>query len=118
MSLNAETTEQSESSCRVSGGESGRLTEAGMTYSLDLAKYIYTRQETVSMQDLDREVLVLAGTAKVHSETMLHLRNLFSCYNTPLLNELRGGDMHGLSHDEVKVGIEQRTLIRLDICCD
>ena len=46
---------------------------------------------------LGRELLVLAGTSRVHAETMLHLRTLFKCYNTPLLNELRGGDLHGLS---------------------
>ena len=49
-----------------------------------------------------REVLVLAGTAKVHAETILHLRMLYPCYTTPLLNELRGGDLHGLSPEEIE----------------
>ena len=46
--------------------------------------------------------MVLAGTAKVHAETILHLRMLFPCYTTPLLNELRGGDLHGLSPQEIE----------------
>ena len=67
-----------------------RLTEAGLSYSLELAKYIYARQETVT--DLSKDVFVLAGTTDVHAETILHLRNIFPCYHTTLLNEIRAGD--------------------------
>ena len=90
--------------CR--GTDSGRLTEDGRRYSLDLARFIQYQQEHDSKDlhnsRLGKEVLVLAGTAKVHAETILHLRMLYSCYNTPLLNELRGGDLHGLNVDEIK----------------
>ena len=70
---------------------SNRLTEAGLSYSLELAKYIYARQETVT--DLSKDVFVLAGTTEVHAETILHLRNIFPCYHTTLLNEIRAGEV-------------------------
>ncbi len=58
-----------------------------------------------SSGQLGREILVLAGTSLVHAETILHLRTLFKCYNTPLLNELRGGDLHGFTREEIKASI-------------
>lgn len=78
-----------------------QLTENGRQFSLDLAKYIQMQQE--HLKGVGRELLILTGTADIHAETVLHLRMMFSCYNTPLLNELRGGDLHGLSKDEFKV---------------
>jgi hypothetical protein len=47
-------------------------------------------------EDLGSELMVLTGTSSVHTETVSHLRMLFKCYNTPLLNELRGGDLQGM----------------------
>jgi predicted kinase len=73
------------------GVQNSRLSEAGLAYSLDLAKYIYSRQETVT--DLSKAVFVLAGTTSVHAETILHLRNLFPCFATTLLNDLRVGEL-------------------------
>lgn len=75
----------------LSGPQHSRLSEAGLAYSLDLAKYIYSRQETVT--DLSKAVFVLAGTTSVHAETILHLRNLFPCFTTTLLNDLRVGEI-------------------------
>jgi broad specificity phosphatase PhoE len=98
LSLNAENFDTVENSNR--GLESGRLTDAGRQYSLDLAKFIQIKIENES--SISKDLLVLAGTAKVHAETTLHLRMLYSCYNTPLLNELRAGDLHGLTHDEIR----------------
>ena len=49
-----------------------------------------------------KELLVLSGASRVHAETLFHLRMIFSCYSTPLLNEMRGGDLHGLSRAEIK----------------
>lgn len=111
LSLNAENFDMVEDSGRLGGAESGRLTEAGREFSRDIARYLQAKhqdaeQVTNEVQHAkarDRDLLVLAGTAKVHAETLLHLRMLFSCYNTPLLNELRGGDMHTLSKDEIRV---------------
>jgi hypothetical protein len=56
--------------------------------------YIYIRQ--------GKGLMVLAG-ATTNSETLLHLKLLFQCYITPLLNELRGGDRHTLSIHEIMV---------------
>ena len=100
LSLNAENLDIAEDSLRLGGAESGRLTDAGRQYSLDVAKFIQRKQD--GLKDLGGEVLVLAGTARVHAETVLHLRMLYSCYNTPFLNELRGGDLHGYSREEIK----------------
>jgi len=115
LSLNAENFDLVEDSGRLGGAESGRLTEAGREYSRDIARYLQAKhQEAESVpneqqhaQARDRDLLVLAGTAKVHAETLLHLRMLFSCYNTPLLNELRGGDMHTLSKEEIRTRFPQ-----------
>lgn len=79
------------------------LSENGRQYTLDLAKYVQAEQDT--LKDTGREMLILTGTAGIHSETVLHLRMLFSCYNTPLLNELRAGDFQGLSKEQFKVKI-------------
>eukprot|EP01035_Chromulina_nebulosa_P017176 gene17176-22692_t len=98
LSLTAENLD--DFSCRV-GGESSVLTEAGRQYTLDLAKYIQLEQE--NLKGLGKELLILAGSMSLHAETVLHLRMLYSCYNTPLLNELRGGDFHGLSKEEFKL---------------
>jgi broad specificity phosphatase PhoE len=46
--------------------------------------------------------MVLTGTSNIHTDSVSHLRMLFKCYNTPLLNELRGGDFQGLKPSEVK----------------
>ena len=51
-------------------------------------------------------LLVLTGTGSVHTNTVSHLRMLFPCYNTPLLNELRGGELQGLTMEAIKVGYQ------------
>lgn len=112
LSLNSENMDLVEEAGRLGGAESGKLTEAGRQYSLDLAKFIQSQQETV-LQDLGREILVLAGTARIHAETVLHLRMLYSCYNTPLLNELRGGDLHGMTKDEIERNFPQEHMKRV-----
>ncbi len=42
-----------------------------------------------------KEVLVLIGTQQVDSESIAHLQMHYPVASTPLLNELRGGDMDG-----------------------
>jgi broad specificity phosphatase PhoE len=39
---------------------------------------------------------------QVHHATIEHLQLLYPCVSTPLLNELRGGDLDGISRDEIK----------------
>ena len=107
LSLNAENFDLVEDSGRLGGAESGRLTDSGRCYSRDIARYLLVQHKTEHVgcdsKDPNRGLLVLAGGARVHSETLLHLQVLFSCYNTALLNELRGGDLHMLSKEEIKV---------------
>jgi hypothetical protein len=85
----------------TTGPASSKLSEAGRQYTLDLAKYIQAEQDT--LKGLGRDLLILTGSAEIHSETVLHLRMLFSCYHTSLLNELRAGDFHGLAKQEFQV---------------
>ena len=105
--MNAENFDLVEDSGRLGGAESGRLTDSGRCYSRDIARYLLVQHKTEHVgcdsKDPNRGLLVLAGGARVHSETLLHLQVLFSCYNTALLNELRGGDLHMLSKEEIKV---------------
>ena len=80
-------------------GESANLTTAGRDYSRSLSLFCEKIRDTVAeCQDL----LVLSGASRVHAETLFHLRMAFSAYSTPLLNEMRGGDLHGLSRAEIK----------------
>ena len=107
LSLNSENFDLVEDSGRLGGAESGKLTESGRNYSRDIARYMLAQHKNdgdgCDLKDPNRGLLVLAGGAKVHTETLLHLQVLFSCYNTALLNELRGGDLHMLSKEEIRV---------------
>lgn len=83
-----------------STGRSGRrLTMAGRKYSQDLARFLEGQREVHSEC---KEMLVLSGASRVHAETLFHLRMVFSCYSTPLLNEMRGGDLHGLTRGDIE----------------
>jgi hypothetical protein len=93
-----------------------KLTENGREYAKNLARFFKAKFEveqgnghfdshyTSAEIDLGNELMVLTGTSSVHTDTVTHLRMLFKCFNTPLLNELRGGDLQGMRPEEVKVG--------------
>lgn len=88
---------------RLAGKESGALTEAGRCYSNKLADFLLYEQAT-DLIGCGKEIVVLTGTANIHYESIQPLRhNGFTCYHTPLLNELRGGDLHGLSKEQIRV---------------
>ena len=100
LTLTAESTEDALLTQRANAesllvGESAPLSRAGNDYAEKLGKYMETF-ETSS------HLLILSGTQNVHAEMILHLRPNFSCYSTSLLNELRGGDLHGLSSAQIK----------------
>ena len=83
-----------------------KLTEAGREYCVDLGRYLKVKYQMSGNpkckipitrdSNLGSELMVLTGTSTVHTDTVSHLRMLFKCYNTPLLNELRGGDLQGM----------------------
>ena len=79
---------------------SGELSPSGRVFALNVAKFIQAEQE--NMQDAGKEMLVLTGTSREQAESVQHLRILYYVYCTPLLNELRGGDLHGMSKEEIK----------------
>ena len=107
LALHAETASKNNSYRKTNSGNSygmgeSLLTEKGREFSLDLAKYIevsFVRNTNVSEDD---KFLVLGGTAKSHTETIMHLRMMCPCFTTPLLNELRAGELHGLSREEIQ----------------
>ena len=49
------------------------------------------------------QLMVITGTSDVHTHTVTHLRTMFKCYNSPLLNELRGGDFQGYRMDDIQL---------------
>jgi broad specificity phosphatase PhoE/predicted kinase len=105
LSLNAETfgTKEGEK-LHISPASNAPLTDAGRDFSLNLARLITASNVRNKMETDPRnfEMLVLAGTSKVNAETILHLRMVCPCFNTPLLNELRAGDLQGLSSEDIK----------------
>lgn len=105
LSVIAESVEQSGGSQNVAGTESGVLTAAGLQYSKDLAAYVRQRRRSVP-PGLGREVVLITGTSRIHHESVHAFGSgteRHPCFFTPLLNELRGGDMHGLSKQQMKV---------------
>lgn len=82
--------------------EAGELSEAGRVFGMDLAKFLQERQEGVPSRSQGKEMLVLTGTSREQAESISHLRILYTVYCTQLLNELRGGDLHGLSKAQIK----------------
>lgn len=87
------------------GSSNSKLSEAGREYGVELGRYLkvnyqmsgHARPKSAPLEgDLGSELMVLTGTSSVHTDTVSHLRMLFRCYNTPLLNELRGGDLQGM----------------------
>ena len=85
---------------RLEDDENGsfHLTDEGREYSLNLAKFIQMKLE--GMKE-GKDLLVLTGTAKIHAETVVHVRMSNLCYSTPLLNSMRTGDLHGCSSNEI-----------------
>lgn len=86
----------------VAGKESGVLTDAGSAYTELLVSYLMHEQEQ-ELQGAGKDIIVLTGTGKIHYESVSGLKEAgFKVSHTPLLNELRGGDLHGLSKAEMK----------------
>jgi len=104
LSLNAETkniVEDSYKGNKILQTEGRGLTDAGRQFSLNLAKFVAMDSHRHNSNS-DSGLLVLAGTAEANAETILHLRMMCPCLNTPLLNELRAGDLHGLNREDIK----------------
>lgn len=87
--------ENSDSVEGILGGDSPKMTEKGRHYAIDLARYILSH-------DNNEDFMVLTGTAKVHAETSVHLRLHVPVYTTPLLNELRGGDLQLIKRSDIQ----------------
>ena len=90
--------ENSDSVMSILGGDNPRMTPNGRSYSMNLSRYLAKQQEEHGYDD----VIVLTGTARVHAETASHLRLLYPCYSSPLINELRGGSFHGMKREDIK----------------
>ena len=77
------------------------LSKEGFDFATKLADYI--QLETSDIEGLGAEILILTGTADLEKLTVADMSSVGSTYHTPLLNELRAGDFHGLSKDVFKV---------------
>ncbi len=98
--------ESVESQCyegRVAGRESGELTERGEEFVQNLGDFI-AHESRNHLVDIGKEIMVLSGTENIHHQSIQALKEHdFKCFHTPLLNELRGGDLHGYSKDQIRV---------------
>lgn len=97
LSVVSETADHHTHNDRLAGAESGALSIAGSQYAETLADFMIYEQQ-FDLIEKGKEILVLTGTAPIHYQSVEPLkRRQFRCYHTPILNELRGGDLHGLS---------------------
>jgi len=82
------------------------MTEAGIQYTIDLPKYLEYEQSVVMAQGEitgdGRDILCITGTSQGHSDTTERLRLSYPCYTTPLLDELRAGDFHGMPREDIQ----------------
>lgn len=122
LSLHAEPKKPSDLNCRSLSSDRlnlyspiTELSKAGSKYASNLAEYV--RLEIGGIDGLGSEILILTGTAELETLTVTNLGPTCSCYNTPLLNELRAGDFHGISKEEFKTRFptefEKRSLHKL-----
>jgi broad specificity phosphatase PhoE/predicted kinase len=104
LSINGDNNDRFEDEGRLSGkAKFVNLTEAGLQYSRDLAAYLKSQHRAeAGDKNLGDELLILTGTAKIHADTVKPLKESFPCYHMPLLNDLRWGDLHNLSNEEIK----------------
>lgn len=92
------------------GGEEGspdqKMSNAGVQYTIDLPKYLEYEQSVLMAQGEitgdGRDILCITGTSQGHSDTTERLRLAYPCYTTPLLDELRAGDFHGMPREEIQ----------------
>jgi broad specificity phosphatase PhoE len=104
LSVNGENSDPVEEEGRLTGkAATVSLTDEGLQYSHDLAAYLRNHHRAqAGDKNLGDELLILTGTAKIHADTVKSLKESFPCYHTPLLNELRWGDLHNLSNEEIE----------------
>ena len=64
------------------------------------------RDELLSNKELTgpaKEIALLLGNSQIHLDIVTSFKNFsFPCFHTPILNELRGGSLHGLTIAEIK----------------
>eukprot|EP01042_Synura_sphagnicola_P006073 gene6073-7752_t len=91
---------------RVAKGHDRAISEAGKQYTIDLPRYLeHASSVLLPRQNISGTALnflVLTGTTQAHEDTVARLRLRYPCYSTPLIDELRGGNFHGMSRDEIR----------------
>eukprot|EP01084_Bolivina_argentea_P174685 302576_1 len=87
----------------IGEGSGEKLTEEGRQYSINIAKFINYEVENMGISGPGKDVLVLIGTQQVDSESIAHLQMYYPVASTSLLNELRGGDLDGMTRDEFRL---------------
>jgi len=103
------------------GSVSGKLTDKGARYCKEVAKILHERTQEMkkSCGSHSAEILIFTGTAPVHAATAEALlrpssddgalgceaaatMRSFDVMSTSLLNELDGGDLNGMSYEQIK----------------
>lgn len=102
LSYLAESIEKTFGEENLGGAESGQLTQNGSDFVQNVTSYLV--QEQGSVVEQGKDILILTGTSNIHHNCVQPLKEKgFKVFHTHLLNELRGGDLHGLSKEEIKI---------------
>jgi len=79
---------------------------SGQQYIYDLTTYLKYQKEVIMQKEGitgdGTSIVVLTGTSKAHAMTTDDLSSQYPCYATPLLDELNGGEFHGLTYEQLK----------------
>jgi broad specificity phosphatase PhoE len=103
LSYLAESIERTLGEERLAGCESGQLSNNGILYIQSLATFLQSEQK-LNLSEQAKDIIVLTGTSSIHHNSVATMKEAgYKVFHTPLLNELRGGDLHGLSKEEIKV---------------
>lgn len=106
LSLLAENTDSDIANYYASSQSSALPTEAGRLYVAELPKYLQYQQQvampSAGIKGLGSEILILTGPSEAHKATTERTKALFPVYDTLLLDELRGGDFHGMTRAQIK----------------
>lgn len=101
LSYLAESIEKTFGEENLGGAESGQLTQNGSDFVQNVTNYLVQEQGTLVT---GKDILILTGTSNIHHNCVQPLKEKgFKVFHTHLLNELRGGDLHGLTKEEIKI---------------
>jgi 6-phosphofructo-2-kinase len=103
LSYLAESIERTMGEDNLGGNESGQLTDNGFDYVENVASFLVSEQGKQFIEN-GKDLLVLTGTSNIHHQCVQPMKDKgLKVFHTHLLNELRGGDLHGLTKQEIQI---------------